>query len=500
MAEQSKEERLQSYVRFIAESEDLPAFGQDIYELMTTVADENAPLQRLTNIILKNISLTTRLVRTVNSVYFNRTGRSILSVSQAVTMLGWDAIRDLASSLIIFEKFDKKSPGVKELMLLSLLTASNARQISLRAGYPRGEEAYLCGMFSGLGELLVACYLPKEYTSILEAMKRNNWDERQACRHVLQFSYEEIGKAIIRHWKLPEKVSGGMEPVEQFSDKVESDEQMLSLMASFSRALSTAVYRLDPREGHERVKALIKKFGSALSVKEDNIEEILKQSVDETRQSFSAAHVPLDNLRLVRHIENALSASREQAAGEIKQEEAKVEAAAPGEESTLARLTKEVESVLESGEEFDLNDIILMILEAVYRGGNFDRALFCLVDLDRSQVQARTGLGADAEALVSKFRFPLSLLSGPVGPALLKKQDVFVDNVGDSRYSKSNFIAVVGACSFGMLPVIVGSEAIGCFYFDRLSAELALDDQQKYLLRTLRDYLGEEIARRRRIA
>jgi HD-like signal output (HDOD) protein len=72
--------RLDAVVHKIASMGDLPAFANDVFELTTTIADQGASLSRLTNIILRNVSLTAKLLRLVNSAYFNRSGRQVLSV------------------------------------------------------------------------------------------------------------------------------------------------------------------------------------------------------------------------------------------------------------------------------------------------------------------------------------------------------------------------------------------------------------------------------------
>jgi len=40
-------------------------------------------------------------------------------------------------------------------------------------------------------------------------------------------------------------------------------------------------------------------------------------------------------------------------------------------------------------------------------------------DEHQSYIVARTGLGEGVEALIPKFNFPLSLLSGPIGPSMI---------------------------------------------------------------------------------
>lgn len=480
-------ETLDKCVQRIAASEDLPAFAHHIYELITTAADEEASVRRLTNSILKNISLTTKLLRLVNTVHFNRSDMTILSVSHAVIMVGWEVISNLASSILLFEQFNKKSPGVKELMLLSLLTAHHARQVSVHAHYPRPEEAYLCGMFSFLGELLVSCYLPDQYEQIMGAIK-NKEREADACQRILGFSYGDLGNAMVRQWHLPDKVANGMGKFSQMKSRIGGEEELLRAISIFSRSLTETVYRHDSDAQSNSVKALLQKFSPSLSLKEEKVEEVLKSAIIETQEAFSAAKIPFDNLRLVKSIENALD--EPMTAEEIIAAKSPPVVGA----KALASLTREVELVLMSGEVFDLQDIIMMILEAIYRGGGFDRVLFCMINDDRSHVSARMGLGEGVEALIAKFTFQISLLNGPIGPVMMAKKDVFVDQVSETRYEKSNFAEVVGASSFGICPLIIKGNAVGCLYFDRLSSPLNLDEQHKKLLLTLRTHLHNLLA------
>jgi HD-like signal output (HDOD) protein len=490
-----KEGYLESCVQRIAASEDLPTFAHHITELMATAGDEDATLRRLANLILKNVSLTTKVLRVVNSVYFNRAGRSILSVSHAVTLLGWDSVRHLAAGMLMFDHFRNAARG-REQMLISLLTASHARQLAKHARYAHAEEAYLCGMFRNLGELLVSCYLHGAYAEILESIKNNQWTDREACRHVLHFTYEELGQAMARQWHLPEKVILCMDPTDLYPSKMETDRGKVHMITSFSHALSTAVYRMDPDKSQKQIKGLLKQYERVLPLTPDNVHEILRGAVLETQDTFSAAGVSMDNLRLMRQIENVLRDSGLSAASEPEPTPAALPGVVPDRE-TLAQLEREVAAVVTSDESFGLNDILLMVLEAIFRGGRFDRVVFCLVTSERKLLEARMGLGDDLDAFIEKFRFPLSLLSGPVGPALIQRREVFVDNVGTSRYNQSQFAAVAGASAFAMLPLVVGGNAIGCLYFDRRSGVLGLDDSMKQSLLNLRGYACDAIAKKK---
>ncbi len=487
----SKEESLEKYIRLIHGQSNLPAFSHHLAEVGKAMGDENTTLNLLTNIILKNVSLTAVVLRVANSVQYNPRGKPVLSVSRAVTMMGWDSIHNLAAGVLVFEHFRHQSEKLKELVLLMMLTANHARQIAIRSGMRGVEEAYLCGMFRNLGELIVACYLPKQYEQILQAMKRNR-TEAQACEDVLFLRYEDFGKAMSRRWNLPDTVATCMDNPDLATPQ--NDPERLRIISAFSHSLSAAVYRKDRGECETALKALVKRYGAALPVKEHELPAILEAAVYEAADTFRAARMPMDRASLNKQI---LAATGRGA--EITDQEP---AAAPSEErrDVLTNLISELRLLFDSGEEVELNAALMMILEACYRGVGMDRVLFCLVNGDRSHVQARLGVGADIEPLIDRFRFPVSIRSGPIAAALLGKEDVILDGGAGLRYSRSLFMQVVSAPCFGILPLIVDGIVAGCLYFDSASESFALDAAARQALVELRNFAVMAISRKRRQA
>lgn len=490
------EQRLNAYVQSIASRPDLPAFSHQIHEILSLVSDDDASLWRLTGLLLKNFSLTAKVLRTANSLYYNHAGRPILSVSHAVAFLGWNTIRDLAAGMLLFEHFRKQKnlPGLEELMLCSLLTASHARETAARVRYPRMEEAYLCGMFRNLGEVLVAAYLPDHYRQILRGIKAHQWAENQACGRVLGFDYEDLGRAILRYWNLPEKVGIGMVAGALNYENLADESDLLRAITEFSHSLTDAVYRGNPADSPTRVQALIQKFGKALSLNQESVGEILNGAASETKATFDAAYVPFDRLRLDHQIEIAMR-SPDLSVGD----EGTAGGAAPAKplERELAALAAEVDRVVESAADFDLNDIFYMILEAIYRTGRFDRALLCLVTPDRTLVEARLGVGDNVDALLDGFRLPLSVRSGPVAAALIGRQDLFVDTREDGRYESSGLQRLSQAAYFGLLPIVVDRLAVGCLYFDRVAPAPPPGSGEKAQLAALRDAATRALIRKR---
>jgi HD-like signal output (HDOD) protein len=502
---ESGEARLAACVERLSASADLPAFSHHVQELMSITTDERSSLWQVADTILKNVSLTGKVLRVVNAMHYNRLGEPILSISRAISLIGVNAIRDLAAGLLLFEHFGDRGAGVRELVLLSLLSANHARQAAIRTGHVQAEEAYLCGMFRGLGEVLVACYMPDEHAEILAQGAPHGRSDREAALRVLKFSYEDLGRAMAQQWRLGDKVSGAIRSPDTVQDSPGSEGERLALVTAFGHELSTCVYRMGPAAGRERLLALLRRWGPAMSLNEENIDAFLTAALAETRDTFAAAGVPLDRAQLERHIRRAVAPS-------AVEEEPPVEASAPAPAATaakpalmersgpatLAALTREMKSVVDSGGARGLNDVILMTIEAMARGVGFDRVLFCLLDVDRSHIQARMGAGDGVTELIARFRFPISQTSEPVWTAVRLQRDVFVERVRESRYGRTPFAAVVGAASFGLLPLELDGTVIGCFYFDRRTADLGIDPATKAWLIGLRAYAARIAANLRR--
>ncbi len=160
--------------------------------------------------VLREYSLTLGVVKTANSVTYRRGALPIQSATHATMMLGARTVRQLASGLLLFENYARKSPELKELMLLSLLTANHARAAATRMQLQDPKEAQLCGMLRNLGEVLIAGNFPEDYARIRTLVREEGRSEAAATEAVLGFPFTDLGVEVSRHWGLPDSVVQGM--------------------------------------------------------------------------------------------------------------------------------------------------------------------------------------------------------------------------------------------------------------------------------------------------
>lgn len=482
-------DKLAEFLGDIAGAAEFPALSRSIEQVMLKVAEE-ASLQHITNVILKDYSLTLRILRTANSALHNRSGRQIHSISHAVTLLGVEAVREMATGVVLLEHFRKHSPGLKELILLSLLTANHAREVADRIGYSKREEAYLCGMFRNLGEVLVACYHPRGYAAVLLRIQEERIPVAQACFDVLGFDYDAAGKAVAAKWRIPESVRECMsDRVVRLRRAPATEAERLEAITHFAHKLTTAVYRREPNGARASVNLLLNSLGPVLNLAHGDVKSIVDRALEETREVFQAMSVPMDHLRLKRQTEAAL----QQVEDEAPQDEGLDSETEP---ETLVSMLRHLTIQMEQNPAEDLRAITLMVMEAIYRGGPFDHVLFALLDGSGHRLVGKIGFGESIDKIIGSFNFPVVGASGAVAEAVLKRTDVFVAGSRDRRFEGTRFRQIINEPVFGLYPLAVGGSVIGCLFFDRREPK-SFDQAALAALGGLRDQLCRALARSR---
>jgi HD-like signal output (HDOD) protein len=474
-------------LRFILRAGDFPALSKLFTETMAISADDDTSSQRLANLVLRDYSLTVKVIRTANTLHYNRSGKPIRSATHAILLLGVRTVRDLATTLILFEHYQRKSPGLKELMLLSMLTATHARELAAQLGLPDPEEAHLCGMFRNLGEVLVAAHFPEDYARILDKVRdtprvgatkpnaETGFDAvvmQRAAQSVLGFTYEDLGTTVARHWSMPESVIAAMRAAGP------SGNDALSGVVEFSHELTSAIYREDAKRGALHLGDVVRRHGPALGVDQETIAEVLERAVSETKDVFSTARVSFDDLRLRKQTAEAL-----RILGAGTGDPGSIALVADGVPEAIGdlrqRLVQEAETALNGDRGYGLEAIVLMLLEALLRGGPFDRVVFAIMNADRTMVEGRLGLGDGVDQLIRQLR--VSTRSAPVSLALEWRRVALRTVERAMTGDEVRWCATVGASAFGVAPLMVDGKLMGCLYADCQRACDATDAAAPFL-------------------
>ena len=196
-------------LRRMRHKSDFPALSDSVARIQRVATSEDDSISDLTNEILKDVALTNKLLRLVNSVNFAHASRgSVSTVSRAVSLVGFNAVRNMALSLVLLDHMQNKQHAsqMREEFLRSMMAGSLAAEL---CGPGQGfEEAFIGAMFQNLGRMLCEFYFPEEASQIraLVASGRVEGGDESAAMQVLGLGLEDLGAGVARLWGLPESL------------------------------------------------------------------------------------------------------------------------------------------------------------------------------------------------------------------------------------------------------------------------------------------------------
>jgi len=220
---------------------ELPAMSDHVQELLRLLNRDDSNAEEISEVILKDASLTTKLLQVVNSAFYSRGGGAPISnISRAITALGLTTLKELAVSLALFEDFLKagvEKEEIAKLLALCFFSASQAKILCKvkKINVPE-EEVFICTLLHQLGKLVVLVYLPELYRKAQELIDRGYSDEFSAKTVLNDLTFSTVGMEIARFWNFSEKIvlSMGDNPP-QPTTKFDSQLYLLNVAAFCNR-------------------------------------------------------------------------------------------------------------------------------------------------------------------------------------------------------------------------------------------------------------------------
>ena len=177
-------------------------------EVLQLVNEPDSSTEELTNIVHKDPSLTAQLLKIANSAFYGMS-REITSVSQAIMVMGLNAVKLYVLSISIFNqvnaKKDKSRLDEKLLWTHFLETASASRKIAEHLRYKIPEEAYVAGLLHDIGLILLETNFPREYENV-KNLTSNGKSLCEAEKHVFGIDHQKVAEHVAARWNIPLKL------------------------------------------------------------------------------------------------------------------------------------------------------------------------------------------------------------------------------------------------------------------------------------------------------
>jgi HD-like signal output (HDOD) protein len=466
--------------------EEMFALGGSIARVIELVdADEPGP-HDLAYFVLSDVALTQRILRLSNTVrYRTVSGTAVTTVSRAIALLGFDNVKTTALAMLLVDTLDNgaHAGSVRVELEASLCASLVGREMARSSFYQGAEEAAIGALFKNLGPLLVASHEHARYREINQLAAAGKHTPAQASQMILGCSYDALSAAVLAEWKIPDVIVRAQAALPPGPLKTAgSRAEWMRQVAAFSLDVARLLGKGGDPAGTIEARALLARYGAAFELDAASLARLFENVAEgmqglmesmNLRPLAAPAPEPGDGLPDVLMLAT-LDAGEDE------------EGAWPSGKPKNARelLLAGVQDVtqLRAGGKARVNDVILAVLETLYRALGFRFATVCLKDARQGQYRARVSFGENQARVQAGFVFPVP----PQGP-MTGGRDLFLlamENEADLMISDASVPKIRAllpawhrallpdAKSFIVLPLVLGKVQLGFFYADRAAAAL----------------------------
>ncbi|MBY6221901.1 HDOD domain-containing protein [Marinobacter nauticus] len=435
----------QAWVSYLSKVE-LPVLANTLRQINELTDSRNSTVNELANVILNDAQLTSQVLRLSNTVFYNQTRTQVSTVSRAITLIGFDAVKSMAISSLIVDSLLKRNdrPHLLRCLARAIHAAVQARCLMPKRTEHALEEVFIGALLMNIGELAFwSC--ETEQASELEERLRLEEPPVEAQKAVLHTTFTEITRGLVDAWSLG-----------PFIKEVVAPGKANSMASSLVRnSVEMARVSENGWSGAEMDKVL-EKLSDDIGETPAAIRDQLKVNAQEATKVAVSLGIPQVTALLPGNQESAPDAQ------------------APAMDSDLQlQILRELTQTL--AEKPDINEVCQLVIEGIHRAIGMQRVALLMTDRSGELLVPRKVGGRGTEEWREHFVIkkdgtgPLGSLL-PHGPCAVYEPRKQIEGVPYDRW-------------LGKVPALAGSlkakgRLVGLFYADNAAAGYVPSEQQ----------------------
>ncbi|MEE9402319.1 MAG: HDOD domain-containing protein [Desulfobacteria bacterium] len=364
----------------IETSKNLPTLPHILLKLIEACNMEQNTIKDISRIITNDVSLSARLMRLVNSVYYGLPNR-VVSINHALVLLGTNTVKNIAVSASVYQTFDHAKDSslfrLKPFWWHSIMCATLSKLIAGKTSYPAPDEAFLSGLLHDIGKLVLWVNFPKKYAEILQSY-RDKPDLLLAGETRLGATHCEVGAWMINRWNLQSFMADAVRYHHEQVHRV-LDALPLVKIIFVSNALCS--------EATEGTDTGFKTANEILGFARPDVEELISLAREQTKEVAESLDI---------EVEPPDASALEQDA--VKQEDL-VRAV-----RDISLLQGTLQNLLEAHDEESILKVVKQGLQVLFDVHN---VLFFLYDQERDALVGKAGIEPGQDVLIKELVIPI---------------------------------------------------------------------------------------------
>jgi HD-like signal output (HDOD) protein/CheY-like chemotaxis protein len=213
-----------------------------VSRVIASASSPRTDMSDLAALVGRDPMLSARVVAAANRLENASDRRVINNLMDAVRVIGSSTIRDIASSLWVYDTMPLAEPDGYNPIRCWQHSIAVARLCDMLASLDHRPIAYLLGLCHDLGEILFRTHFGTEYRQVLELAQQTSTPRAEIEKRMLGLTHGELVQSILRHLGLPDAI---LQPIAAFHAATDHGAvpsapaaRLLMIADSFSTGLS----------------------------------------------------------------------------------------------------------------------------------------------------------------------------------------------------------------------------------------------------------------------
>ncbi|NRB39345.1 MAG: HDOD domain-containing protein [Pseudomonadales bacterium] len=444
-------------------NKEIPSFNAIIEDIISFTQEEACSASDLAQLILKDVSMTTKVLKLANSFYFNPHNIPVTTVSRAVIAIGFNTIKEISLAILLIDHLAKGSnrQHLIEELARSIHAATQAKALAELCHDTPIEEVFIQTLLHNIGDLIFWSVAKTEGEALTLLLAAPEYENKKNAAEIalLGFTLQQFGQRLNKEWNLSSP-----------KDSDNPEQRHFTINTAYQIATIAEKFGWKSPE----MQDLLKKIGEKTQLKPEKLITILRENAS------SAANIAGNlGMRLKRVIEIIpvpedkidWSDAREQLQPKkiASQTMANATTVIPsfGEPDLDLQLKvqREISDLIEHQAAF--KPIMQLVLEGIHEGIGCDRALYAQLSSDGENLNAKSALGPHSKTFIKKFQFKHDNI---LFKLLAQKKPCLLNTESHSHLNSEIPEVLVEVIQHGdilLAPFIVNQQTLGLFYADR---------------------------------
>ena len=184
----------------------LPAFRPTVQRIVVLSKEMHCAPRDLVHVIESDPVVMVKVLKVLNSAQYGY-GRNITSVNQAVAILGFNTIKNLAMGIADTGVLPAKNVGgfdAQRYLLHSLTTAAVARSLAAQRPDADPQDYYIAGLLHDFGKVMISQYKPSRFRQALDTSLWEGSALHTNLQSIAGMNHAQICSGLLENWGFKE--------------------------------------------------------------------------------------------------------------------------------------------------------------------------------------------------------------------------------------------------------------------------------------------------------